>query len=40
MSVVRGEEAVSIPSGRVLLEGVLDLPKDSPGVVASCGVRS
>jgi putative phosphoribosyl transferase len=34
MSVARGEQAVEIPSGRVLLEGVLDLPKQVSGVVA------
>jgi len=34
MSVVRGEVAVSIPSGRVLLEGILELPEHASGVVA------
>ena len=34
MSAPRGELAVAIPSGRVLLEGILDLPKEVSGVVA------
>lgn len=34
MSAGRSEPVVSIPSGRVLLEGILELPKQASGVVA------
>ncbi len=33
MRAARGEALVSVPSGRVLLEGILELPRTSSGVV-------